>query len=122
MFSSFLCDLLKQLGCVWKCIHGYCVPAVIHCQFSYSVFVCFRRSGHEVAMESVYLAAGCRLLSAALIPNPKLNIRYTAASQEQEQLFNLDRGSAAKWFSHNRSWAQGLWENSHTLQKAETAF
>ncbi|XP_026993978.2 protein TOPAZ1 isoform X2 [Tachysurus fulvidraco] len=81
-----------------------------------------RRSGHEVAMESVYLAAGCRLLSAALIPNPKLNIRYTAASQEQEQLFNLDRGSAAKWFSHNRSWARGLWENSHTLKKAETAF
>ncbi|KAK3552690.1 hypothetical protein QTP86_020848, partial [Hemibagrus guttatus] len=81
-----------------------------------------RCSGHEVAVESVYLAAGCRLLSAALIPNPKLSIRYTAVSQEQEQLFNLDRGSAAKWFSHNRSWAQGLWANTHTLTQAKKAF
>ncbi|TSK87410.1 Testis- and ovary-specific PAZ domain-containing protein 1 [Bagarius yarrelli] len=67
-----------------------------------------RHSGHEVAIESEYLAAGSRLLSAALIPNPKLSIRYTAVSQEQEQLFNLDRGSAAKWLSHNRSWAQSI--------------
>lgn len=85
-------------------------------------FVCFRRTGEEVAMESVYLAAGCRLLSAALIPNPKLGIRYTSVSQEQEQLFHLDRGSAAKWLSHNRSWAQGMWASSHTLAQPKTAF
>lgn len=64
-------------------------------------------------MESLYLAAGSRLLSAALIPNPKLSIRYTAVNQEQEQLFKLDRGSAAKWLSHNR-WAQGMWPSSQT--------
>ncbi|XP_062840883.1 protein TOPAZ1 [Trichomycterus rosablanca] len=68
-----------------------------------------RGSCSEGSMESAYLAAGCRLLSAALIPNPKLSIRYTAVSQEQEQLFHLDRGSAAKWLSHNRSWAQEMW-------------
>ncbi|XP_053370297.1 protein TOPAZ1 [Clarias gariepinus] len=73
-----------------------------------------RRAGTELAMESEYLAAGSRLLSAAMIPNPKLSIRYTAVSQEQEQLFNLDRGSAAKWLSHNRSWAQGMWGSLHT--------
>ncbi|XP_026802828.3 uncharacterized protein topaz1 isoform X1 [Pangasianodon hypophthalmus] len=80
-----------------------------------------RRTGSEMAMESVYLAAGCRLLSAALIPNPKLSIRYAAVNQEQEQLFKLDRGSAAKWLSHNRSWAQGMWAGSHTLTQAKTA-
>ncbi|XP_046721447.1 protein TOPAZ1 isoform X1 [Silurus meridionalis] len=73
-----------------------------------------RRTGSEVAPESVYLAAGCRLLSAARIPNPKLSIRYTAVTQEQEQLFKLDRGSAAKWLSHNCSWAQRMWAGSHT--------
>ncbi|XP_051992781.1 protein TOPAZ1-like [Xyrauchen texanus] len=59
--------------------------------------------------ECVYLAAGCRLLSAALIPNPKLNIRYTAVNQNQEQLFQLDRGSAHKWFLQNERWAQEIW-------------
>lgn len=84
--------------------------------------MCFRRSDNKVVMESVYLAAGCRVLSAALIPNPKLCIRYTAVNAEQEQLFNLDRGSAAKWLSHNRSWAQGMWESSGTLTQAISAF
>lgn len=83
------------------------------CIYSTHVFW-FRRAGTELAMESEYLAAGSRLLSAAMIPNPKLSIRYTAVSQEQEQLFNLDRGSAAKWLSHNRSWAQGMWGSLHT--------
>lgn len=73
-------------------------------------------------MESVYLEAGCRVLAAAMIPNPKLSIRYTAVSQEQEQLFNLDRGSATKWLSNNRSWAQGMWASSDTLTQAKTAF
>ncbi|KAI5623130.1 testis- and ovary-specific PAZ domain-containing protein 1 [Silurus asotus] len=79
-----------------------------------------RRTGSEVAPESVYLAAGCRLLSAARIPNPKLSIRYTAVTQEQEQLFKLDRGSAAKWLSHNCSWAQKMWAGSHTHTHTHT--
>ncbi|KAK1799078.1 hypothetical protein P4O66_007344 [Electrophorus voltai] len=68
-----------------------------------------RGSGNEPVMESVYLAAGCRLLSAALIPNPKLVIRYTAVNQKREQLFHLDCGSATKWLMHNRTWAQEVW-------------
>ncbi|XP_051729747.1 protein TOPAZ1 isoform X2 [Ctenopharyngodon idella] len=68
-----------------------------------------RHAGVEDVTESVYLAAGCRLLSAALIPNPKLSIRYTAVNQSQEQLFQLDRASAHKWFLQNERWAQEIW-------------
>ncbi|XP_048058165.1 protein TOPAZ1 isoform X3 [Megalobrama amblycephala] len=68
-----------------------------------------RHAGVEDVTESVYLAAGCRLLSAALIPNPKLSIRYTAVNQIQEQLFQLDRASAHKWFLQNERWAQEIW-------------
>ncbi|XP_036446330.1 uncharacterized protein topaz1 [Colossoma macropomum] len=68
-----------------------------------------RSSCGEAVKESVYLAAGCRLLSAALIPNPKLSIRYVAVNQHQEQFFHLDRSSATKWLSHNQTWAQEMW-------------
>ncbi|XP_072550441.1 uncharacterized protein topaz1 [Salminus brasiliensis] len=68
-----------------------------------------RTSGGATVMESLYLAAGCRMLSAALIPNPKLSIRYMAVNQDQEQIFHLDRGSASKWLSHNHTWAQDMW-------------
>ncbi|XP_077051660.1 protein TOPAZ1 [Siphateles boraxobius] len=77
---------------------------------SQSLLITLRRhAGVEDVTESVYLAAGCRLLSAALIPNPKLSIRYTAVNQSQEQLFQLDRGSAHKWFLQNERWAQEIW-------------
>ncbi|KAL7849627.1 hypothetical protein SRHO_G00189760 [Serrasalmus rhombeus] len=68
-----------------------------------------RSSCGEAVKESVYLAAGCRLLSAALIPNPKLSIRYVAVNQHQEQFFHLDHSSAARWLSHNQTWAQEMW-------------
>ncbi|XP_073788063.1 protein TOPAZ1 isoform X4 [Danio rerio] len=68
-----------------------------------------RQAGVENVTESVYLAAGCRLLSAALIPNPKLSIRYTAVNQQQEQLFTLDRASAHKWILQNSCWALEVW-------------
>ncbi|KAI4892590.1 hypothetical protein NFI96_006886 [Prochilodus magdalenae] len=70
-----------------------------------------RTSGGEAVKESAYLAAGCHVLSAALIPNPKLNIRYVAVNQDQEQFFHLDRTSATKWLSHNHTWAQDMWTN-----------
>ncbi|KAA0710794.1 Testis- and ovary-specific PAZ domain-containing protein 1 [Triplophysa tibetana] len=57
---------------------------------SQPIIITLRRQGEvEDVTESMYLAAGCRLLSAALIPNPKLSIRYTAVNQTQEQLFIL---------------------------------
>ncbi|TRY65672.1 hypothetical protein DNTS_005528 [Danionella cerebrum] len=64
--------------------------------------------------ESVYLAAGCRLLSAALIPNPKLIIKYTHTpspthTHSQEQRFTLERSSALRWIQQNHSWAHDLW-------------
>ncbi|KAG9263826.1 testis- and ovary-specific PAZ domain-containing protein 1 isoform X1 [Astyanax mexicanus] len=68
-----------------------------------------RTSSGEAVMESRYLAAGCCMLSAAKIPNPKLSIRYMAVNKDQEQIFHLDRGSAAKWLSHNYTWAQEMW-------------
>ncbi|XP_050992942.1 protein TOPAZ1 isoform X3 [Labeo rohita] len=68
-----------------------------------------RHADVEDVTESVYLAAGCRLLSAALIPNPKLSIRYTTVNKSQEQLFQLDRGSAHKWFLQNERWAREIW-------------
>ncbi|XP_055075170.2 uncharacterized protein topaz1 isoform X1 [Misgurnus anguillicaudatus] len=74
------------------------------------LLITLKRQGDvEDVTESVYLAAGCRLLSAALIPNPKLSIRYTAVNQRQEQLFLLDRGSAHKWLSQNEQWALEMW-------------
>lgn len=77
---------------------------------SQPLIITLRRQGEvENVSESMYLAAGCRLLSAALIPNPKLNIRYTAVNQSQEQLFILDRGSAHKWLSQNEQWALEMW-------------
>ncbi|XP_076842403.1 protein TOPAZ1 isoform X3 [Brachyhypopomus gauderio] len=75
-----------------------------------SLVITLRRgSGSTAVLESVYLAAACRLLSAAVLPNPKLAIRYTAVNQEQEQLFHLDCSSAAKWLAHNRGWAEDVW-------------
>ncbi|XP_058610115.1 protein TOPAZ1 isoform X1 [Onychostoma macrolepis] len=68
-----------------------------------------RHADIEDVTESVYLAAGCRLLSAALIPNPKLSIRYTAVNKSKEQLFHLDRASAHKWFLQNERWAREIW-------------
>ncbi|XP_042601341.1 uncharacterized protein topaz1 isoform X5 [Cyprinus carpio] len=68
-----------------------------------------RHADIEDVTESVYLAAGCRLLSAALIPNPKLSIRYTAVNKSQEQFFHLDRASAHKWFLQNERWAREIW-------------
>ncbi|XP_057210723.1 protein TOPAZ1 [Triplophysa rosa] len=77
---------------------------------SQPISITLRRQGEvEDVTESMYLAAGCRLLSAALIPNPKLSIRYTAVNQTQEQLFILDRGSAHKWLSQNEQWALEMW-------------
>ncbi|XP_051949516.1 protein TOPAZ1-like [Xyrauchen texanus] len=77
---------------------------------SQSLLIKLRRQADAAEVtESVYLAASCRLLSAALIPNPKLSIRYTAVNQSQEQLFQLDRGSAHKWFLQNKRWAQEIW-------------
>ncbi|KAK2887369.1 hypothetical protein Q8A67_015597 [Cirrhinus molitorella] len=77
---------------------------------SQSLVITLRRHADvEDVTESVYLAAGCRLLSAALIPNPKLTIRYTAVNKSQEQLFQLDRGSAHKWFLQNERWAREIW-------------
>ncbi|XP_043073018.1 protein TOPAZ1 isoform X2 [Puntigrus tetrazona] len=68
-----------------------------------------RHADIEDVTESVYLAAGCRLLSAALIPNPKLSIRYSAVNKSQEQLFHLDPASAHKWFLQNERWAREIW-------------
>ncbi|XP_062301848.1 uncharacterized protein topaz1 isoform X2 [Osmerus eperlanus] len=59
--------------------------------------------------ESGYLSAGSRLLSAAIIPNPKLTVRYRAVNSANEQVFLLDTPSARRWLQQNHSWASEVW-------------
>ncbi|XP_049606903.1 protein TOPAZ1 isoform X2 [Syngnathus scovelli] len=59
--------------------------------------------------ESEYLSAGSRLLSAALIPQPKLEVHYTAVNFSQEQVFTLSVASAQRWLRSNHMWANDLW-------------
>ncbi|XP_046875485.1 protein TOPAZ1 [Hypomesus transpacificus] len=59
--------------------------------------------------ESGYLSAGSRLLSAAIIPNPKLTVRYRAVNSSNEQMFLLDTPSARRWLQQNQSWASEVW-------------
>ncbi|XP_063041411.1 uncharacterized protein LOC134436227 isoform X2 [Engraulis encrasicolus] len=61
------------------------------------------------AVESVYLAAGCTLLSSAQLLNPKLRLSYTITSGQQQQVYTIDPGSAHKWLHGNSSWACKLW-------------
>ncbi|XP_057684074.1 uncharacterized protein topaz1 isoform X1 [Corythoichthys intestinalis] len=61
--------------------------------------------------ESEYLSAGSRLLSAALIPQPKLEIHYTAVNPEQEQVFTLSIASARRWLRSNHMWANEVWKH-----------
>nr|XP_029135028.1 protein TOPAZ1 [Labrus bergylta] len=59
--------------------------------------------------ESEYLAASSRLLSAACIPHPKLDVLYTAVNSSQEQVFTLDIASARAWLRQNHLWAHEVW-------------
>ncbi|XP_035491055.2 uncharacterized protein topaz1 isoform X3 [Scophthalmus maximus] len=59
--------------------------------------------------EGEYLSAGSRLLSAACVPQPKLNVHYTAVNSSQEQVFTLDISSARRWLRHNHLWANEVW-------------
>ncbi|XP_050921516.1 protein TOPAZ1 [Lates calcarifer] len=61
------------------------------------------------SVESEYLSAGSRLLSAACIPQPKLIVHYTAVNSSQEQVFTLDISSARRWLRHNHLWATEVW-------------
>ncbi|TNN54881.1 Testis- and ovary-specific PAZ domain-containing protein 1 [Liparis tanakae] len=59
--------------------------------------------------ESEYLAAACRVLSAARIPQPNLDIQYTAVNLSQDQVFTLAVSSARLWLHQNRLWANEVW-------------
>ncbi|KAM9776288.1 protein TOPAZ1 isoform 2-T2 [Syngnathus typhle] len=61
--------------------------------------------------ESEYLSAGSRLLSAALIPQPKLEVHYTAVNSSQEQVFTLSVASAQRWLRSNHMWANDVWSS-----------
>ncbi|XP_077446813.1 protein TOPAZ1 isoform X2 [Stigmatopora argus] len=60
--------------------------------------------------ESEYLSAGSRLLSAALMPQPKLEVRYTAVNPAREHVFTLSVASARHWLCRNHIWANELVE------------
>ncbi|XP_031442425.1 protein TOPAZ1 isoform X2 [Clupea harengus] len=68
-----------------------------------------RASENGAVLESEYLSAGCRLLSSAQLPNPKLRLSYTVANPKQEQVYTIEPGSAHNWLLCNHSWAHKLW-------------
>ncbi|KAM9418150.1 uncharacterized protein topaz1 isoform 3-T3 [Salvelinus alpinus] len=74
-----------------------------------SIIITLKRTGDS---ESEYLAAGSRLLSAAIVPNPKLTVHYTAVNSCQEQLFTVDTHTARRWLRHNHTWANEVWTHS----------
>ncbi|XP_031649156.1 uncharacterized protein topaz1 isoform X2 [Oncorhynchus kisutch] len=74
-----------------------------------SIIITLKRTGDR---ESEYLAAGSRLLSAAIVPNPKLTVHYTAVNSCQEQLFTVDTHTARRWLRHNHTWANEVWTHS----------
>ncbi|XP_028847574.1 protein TOPAZ1 [Denticeps clupeoides] len=81
-----------------------------HTENTLTLTMVLKRSADGAAvMESVYLSAGCRLLGAARMPNPKLTVHYTTVNQQQEQVFTLDLGSAHRWLTCNQSWALEVW-------------
>ncbi|XP_077363908.1 uncharacterized protein topaz1 isoform X2 [Festucalex cinctus] len=59
--------------------------------------------------ESEYLSAGSRLLAAAHIPQPKLEVHYTPVNSSQEQVFMLSVASARHWLHGNQAWANEVW-------------
>ncbi|XP_061616951.1 uncharacterized protein topaz1 isoform X2 [Phyllopteryx taeniolatus] len=71
-----------------------------------SVSITLKRSQES---EREYLSAGSRLLSAALIPQPKLVVHYTTVNSSQEQVFTLCIVSARCWLRSNLIWANELW-------------
>ncbi|KAL2080425.1 hypothetical protein ACEWY4_024218 [Coilia grayii] len=73
------------------------------------VVVLKRASESGVVSESVYLSAGCSLLSSAQLLNPKLRLSYTSVNAQQQQVYTIDPGSAHKWLHCNSSWAHKLW-------------
>ncbi|XP_041759356.1 uncharacterized protein topaz1 isoform X3 [Coregonus clupeaformis] len=74
-----------------------------------SIIITLKRTGDR---ESEYLAAGSRLLSAAIVPNPKLTVHYKAVNSCQEQLFTVDTHTARRWLRHNYTWANEVWTQS----------
>ena len=68
-----------------------------------------RASENGAVLGSEYLSAGCRLLSSAQLPNPKLRLSYTVANPKQEQVYTIEPGSAHNWLLCNHSWAHKLW-------------
>ncbi|XP_034150491.1 uncharacterized protein topaz1 isoform X4 [Esox lucius] len=70
------------------------------------ITITLKRTGEG---ESEYLAAGSCLLSAAIVPNPKLTVHYTAVNSCQEQLFTMDGQATRRWLRHNHTWANDAW-------------
>ncbi|KAM8883697.1 protein TOPAZ1 [Synchiropus picturatus] len=62
-----------------------------------------------VSSESEYLNASSRLLSAAGLLIPRINVRYTKVNWLQEQVFALDIVSARDWLHSNNLWTKDLW-------------
>ncbi|XP_019735673.1 uncharacterized protein topaz1 isoform X1 [Hippocampus comes] len=59
--------------------------------------------------EREYLSAGSRLLLAALIPQPNLEVHYTTVNSSREQVFTLSVASALRWLRRNHTWANKMW-------------
>ncbi|XP_077403867.1 uncharacterized protein topaz1 [Vanacampus margaritifer] len=59
--------------------------------------------------ESEYLSAGSRLLAAARVPQPELEVRYDAVNSSREQVFMLSVASARRWLHSNQTWANEVW-------------
>ncbi|XP_048451431.1 protein TOPAZ1 isoform X3 [Rhincodon typus] len=56
-----------------------------------------------------YEAAVDRLLAAARISEPKLQIKHTTVNIAKEEVFSLEYSSALKWLEWNMKWAGKVW-------------
>ncbi|XP_067888680.1 protein TOPAZ1 [Heterodontus francisci] len=56
-----------------------------------------------------YEAAVDRLLAAARISEPKLQIKHTTVNIAKEEIFSLEYSSALKWLEQNMKWAGKVW-------------
>ncbi|XP_067837814.1 protein TOPAZ1 isoform X2 [Heptranchias perlo] len=56
-----------------------------------------------------YEAAVDRLLAAARISEPKLQIKHTTVNISKEEIFSLEYSSALKWLEQNMKWAGKVW-------------
>lgn len=99
-FSAFKCQLKWRHGNAttwisWFIFHNTAFPSISRTQ----------------SVESEYLSAASRLLSASTVLLPKLLVQYKAVNPSKEQVFTVCPASARSWLRHNHRWANEAWAN-----------